>query len=158
MFDQPARALEFGLAMDRFVDAESQFPALHMGAHYGTVLYREGDYVGGTVNLAARVVSAGAAGQFLITEDLRDAIGNVEAADFVSLPPRRLKGIRDPICLIEVRRRSPKDSNRETDPVCGLLLHPEDVATQATWHGRTFAFCCELCKKAFVDDPARFVS
>jgi class 3 adenylate cyclase len=45
-FARPADAIEFGLAMDRFVDAEPQFPALHIGAHQGSVLYREGDYVG----------------------------------------------------------------------------------------------------------------
>ena len=158
MFNRPADAIEFGLEMDRFVQAESQFPALHIGAHHGTVLYREGDYVGATVNLAARVASAGAAGKFLITADLRDAVGDVTDADFVSLPPQRLKGIRDPICLIEVRRRGPERSNRPVDPVCGLLLGPGDVATQATWNGITFAFCCELCRTAFTEDPARFVS
>jgi len=61
MFTQPTDAIEFGLAMAHFVDAEPQFPALHIGAHQGTVLYREGDYLGGTVNLAARVAAAGAA-------------------------------------------------------------------------------------------------
>lgn len=37
-------AIEFGLAIDQLTEAESQFPALHIGAHYGTVLHREGDY------------------------------------------------------------------------------------------------------------------
>jgi adenylate cyclase len=158
MFTQPADALEFGLAMDRFVDAESQFPALHIGAHHGTVLYREGDYVGGTVNLAARVASSGAAGQFLITEHLRDSAADLVDADFTALPPRRLKGIPDPIRLVEVRPRSPERASRETDPVCGLRLHPDDVATQVTWHGITYAFCCEICKQAFAENPARFVA
>jgi class 3 adenylate cyclase/YHS domain-containing protein/DNA-binding transcriptional MerR regulator len=157
-FARPADAIEFGLAMDRVVDAEPQFPALHIGAHHGSVLYREGDYVGGTVNLAARVASSGSAGEFLITEDLREAAGDLTDAAFVLLPPRRLKGIPDPICLVGVRRRSPERSNRETDPVCGLLLHPDDVATRATWHGSTYAFCCDICKNAFVENPARFVA
>jgi class 3 adenylate cyclase/YHS domain-containing protein/DNA-binding transcriptional MerR regulator len=157
-FARPADAIEFGLAMDRFVDAEPQFPALHIGAHHGSVLYREGDYVGGTVNLAARVASSGAAGQFLITEDLREAAGDLADAAFTLLPPRRLKGIADPIRLVGVRRRSPERSSRETDPVCGLLLHPNDVATRATWHGSTYAFCCDICKDAFVENPARFVA
>jgi class 3 adenylate cyclase/YHS domain-containing protein len=158
MFSQPDDAIEFGLEMDRFVATEPRFPALHIGAHHGAVLYREGDYVGTTVNLAARVASAGAAGKFLITEELRDAIEKVTDADFVSLPPQRLKGIRDPICLIEVRRRGPESSNRPIDPVCGLRLGPNDVASHATWHGITFAFCCELCKNVFSEDPGRFVS
>jgi adenylate cyclase len=156
MFTEPAAAIEFGLTMDSFVDAESQFPALHIGAHHGNVLYREGDYVGGTVNLAARVASAGVPGQFLITEELRDAAGDVADAEFAVLPPRRLKGIREPIRLIEVRRRSPERFSRQTDPVCGLRLNAADVATQATWRGTTFAFCCEVCKHAFIEDPSRF--
>jgi adenylate cyclase len=157
MFTRPADAIEFGLTMDRFVDAESQFPALHIGAHHGTVLYRDGDYVGGTVNLAARVAAAGAAGQFLITEDLRNAVGAFADADFTQLPPRRLKGIPDPIRLIDVRRRDPERADRETDPVCGLLLHRDDVATWSTWRGTTYAFCCEVCEQSFVENPARFV-
>jgi adenylate cyclase len=158
MFTQPAAAIEFGLAMDRFVDAEPQFPALHIGAHHGTVLYREGDYVGGTINLAARVAAAGAAGQFLITEDLRNAVGTFTNADFTQLPPRRLKGIPNPIRLIEVQRRNPGRADRETDPVCGLLLHPDDVAVRSTWRGATYVFCCEICKQAFDENPARFVA
>ena len=157
MFARPQDAIEFGLAMDRFADAEPQFPALHIGAHHGNVLYREGDYVGGTVNLAARVASAGAPGQFLTTEDLRDAAGEIADAEYALLPPRRLKGIPNPIRLVEVRRRSPDRSNRETDPVCGLLLGPDDVAARTPWRGSTYAFCCDICKDAFVEDPARFV-
>ena len=158
IFDHAGEAIEFGLDMDRFVDSEPQFPALHIGAHHGRVLYREGDYLGGTVNLAARVASTGGAGQFLITEELRDDAGEVAEAEFVSLPPRRLKGIRDPMCLIDVRRRGPRRASRHTDPVCGLLLHPEDVAATTTWRGKTFGFCCELCKNAFTDNPAQFVA
>jgi hypothetical protein len=121
------------------LDASASWTTL--SKHLGTVLYREGDYVGGTVNLAARAVSAGTPGQFLITEDLCDAAGDLDGADFASLPPRRLKGIPDPISLIELRQRNSKRSNRETDPVCGLLLHLEDVATRITWRGITFAVC-----------------
>ena len=117
MFTKPTDAIEFGLAMGQFVDAEPSFPALHIGAHYGPALYREGDYVGGTINLAARVASAGAAGDFLITEDLRDRAGDLSDAAFTPLPPRQLKGISDLICLIEVRRRHRQPWDRETEPI-----------------------------------------
>jgi class 3 adenylate cyclase len=156
VFAQPRDAVEFGLAMDRFVSDEPQFPALHLGAHQGSLLYRDGDYVGGTVNLAARVASAGAAGQFLITQELRAAAGELPDGDFVELPPRRLKGIAEPMRLIQVRRRDPDRSQREADPVCGLLLRPDDVAIRTTWNGKTFAFCCQMCEQAFTDNPARF--
>jgi class 3 adenylate cyclase/YHS domain-containing protein len=157
-FAQPTDAIEFGLAMDQFVETVSEFPALHIGAHYGTVLYREGDYIGATVNLAARVAAAGAAGQFLITEDLRDVVGGLANADFVPLPPRRLKGLPDPICLVQVRRRRRERADRETDPVCGVLLHRDEVAARTTWRGTRYAFCCEICRDAFIENPTRFMT
>ena len=157
-FARPTDAIEFGLAMDEFVDTEAQFPALHIGAHHGPVLYREGDYIGATVNLAARVAAAGAAEQFLITEDLRDAVTNLAGVDFVTLPPRRLKGLPDPIRLVQVRRHLRQGADRETDPVCGLLLHPNKVATRATWQGVSYAFCCNMCQQAFTENPARFTA
>jgi adenylate cyclase len=158
MFAEPADAVQFGLAMQQFVDAEPLFPALHIGAHSGAVLYREGDYVGTTINLAARVASAGAAGQFLITQDLRDAAGTFAEAEFADMPPRRLKGIPDPIRLVEVRHRDADRSKRETDPVCGMLLLPSDIVARTTWGGTTFAFCSEKCKQEFVGDPAHFAN
>src|SRR5262245_34265362 len=124
IFAEPRDAIAVGLALERFVDIEPQFPALHIGAHHGALLYREGDYIGATVNLAARVASAGAAGQFLITEELHDAAHQVADAEFVLLPRRRLKGIPDPICLLEVRQHRPDRGDRVTDPVCGMLLSP----------------------------------
>jgi class 3 adenylate cyclase/YHS domain-containing protein len=157
-FAHPTDAIEFGLAMDQFVDTEPQFPALHIGAHYGPVLYRDGDYIGATVNLAARVAAAGAAEQFLITEDLRDAVTNLTGVDFAALPPRRLKGLPEPIRLVQVRRHQRQRADRETDPVCGLLLHPNEVATRATWQGVSYAFCCEICEQAFTENPARFTA
>lgn len=42
--------------------------------------------------------------------------------------PAANHGIHDPLCLIEVRRRIRSRSNRETDPVRGMLLHPSDIA------------------------------
>ena len=78
-------------------------------------------------------------------------------AEFVALPAQRLKGIPDPVRLIEVRPHSPIRANRETDPVCEMLVDP-DVAIRTTWHGMTFAFCSEKCRQAFADNPSRFLT
>jgi class 3 adenylate cyclase/YHS domain-containing protein len=146
-------------ATDRLADGVIRtFHNLHMGAHHGTLLYREGDYVGSTVNLTARVASAGSAGQFLITEELRDAVDGVVDADFSPLPPRRLKGIPNPIRLAEIRRRTPVRTDRLTDPVCGMLLSLDDVVIRTVWGGTTFAFCSDMCKQAFIDDPGHFTA
>jgi adenylate cyclase len=156
VFDKPHDAIRFGLAIDELVEAEPQFPAMHIGAHCGMVLYREGDYVGGVVNLAARVASAGAAGQFLITEVLRDAVMENVDARFESLPPRRLKGLPDPVCLVEVRPPNPRRTDRKSDPVCGMLLHDSDIVARTTWQGTEFVFCSHICEQAFASKPAHY--
>jgi adenylate cyclase len=51
----------------------STAPPLKIGMHYGQALYREGDYYGRDVNLAARVVARCAAGEILVTRPIVDA-------------------------------------------------------------------------------------
>lgn len=40
--------------IQRAAATEPRFPALRIGAHSGSILYREGDYVGANVNLSSR--------------------------------------------------------------------------------------------------------
>jgi class 3 adenylate cyclase len=88
------------LLEDSRVDPD--MPALHIGAHHGQVLHREGDYFGNGVNLAARVASASEAGQFLITPELETAAAGLCPARYVALAPRELKGVAEPVPLVEV--------------------------------------------------------
>jgi class 3 adenylate cyclase len=54
-FTEAASAVRCALELDRRATAEPRFPAVRSGIHYGAVLYRDGDYVGATMNLASRV-------------------------------------------------------------------------------------------------------
>ena len=72
---------------------------MRIGAHHGPVLYREGDYYGSTVNIAARVTSVAAAGDFVVTDAIRrDGSDN----GFESIGAHAVKGIKDPIELHRV--------------------------------------------------------
>lgn len=82
VFDDPTEALRFGVDVTRDVNAQTHFPPVHIGAHHGSVLYRDGDYVGATVNLAARMASATAAGQFLVTDAVRRAVSDERDLEF----------------------------------------------------------------------------
>lgn len=157
-FTRADDAIRFGLDVGKQVERESQFPAVHIGAHTGTVLFREGDYVGAAVNLAARVASTGGAGQFLITEAVRAAAGRVPDAEFTSLPARTLKGIPELVGLMDVR---PVGGSRTadrlvTDPVCGMQLSPSDVVTVTHWQGTSYYFCSQECADAFANSPERY--
>lgn len=40
-----------------------------------------------------------------------------------------------------------------TDPVCGMRIDDAEAAATAEYEGRTFYFCSEACRDAFVADP-----
>lgn len=43
------------------------------------------------------------------------------------------------------------------DPVCGMKFEVEEAAGESTYEGETYYFCGTGCKRAFDEDPERFV-
>ncbi len=44
------------------------------------------------------------------------------------------------------------------DPVCGMDVDIDKAAATSTYQGQTYYFCAPGCKKAFDQDPAKFVT
>ncbi len=44
------------------------------------------------------------------------------------------------------------------DPVCGMDVDKAKAAGTAQHKGQTYYFCSPGCKKAFTDDPSRYVA
>jgi YHS domain-containing protein len=44
-----------------------------------------------------------------------------------------------------------------TDPVCGMRIDSDDAVASAEHEGTVYFFCSELCRDAFVADPAAYV-
>jgi class 3 adenylate cyclase/DNA-binding transcriptional MerR regulator len=153
VFPDPARAVTFGVGIQAAATAEPRFPALRIGAHVGPVLYREGDYLGANVNLAARVTSASSRNQFAVTDAVRHAVDDPEC-EFVSLGPRSLKGVGEAVELFAVRKGS--RVSRVPDPVCGMELDESTAEANLTWEGQRLLFCSEACLRRFLDNPGRY--
>lgn len=81
---------------------------LRIGVDFGAALYRDGDYFGGAINMAARVLNRADAEEVLATEQLRNQIRSRSAAGlrFVSIGKVRLKGFDEPVELFRVQLRS----------------------------------------------------
>ena len=103
VFNDAADAIRCGLGIQGAVAEETEFPGLHVGAHCGQLLYREGDYLGNTLRVAARVAGETAANQMLVTAAVHETVKDVPDAELVSLGARTLKGVADPMELFEVR-------------------------------------------------------
>ncbi|MGH2907170.1 MAG: adenylate cyclase regulatory domain-containing protein [Solirubrobacterales bacterium] len=80
---------------------------LRIGIDYGEALYRDGDYFGGAINMAARVLNRADTDEALTTVQLKDQVRNRGALGlrFVSIGTVRLKGFDEPVELFRVEPR-----------------------------------------------------
>jgi adenylate cyclase len=74
-----------------------------VAVHYGQTLYRDGDYFGRNVNLAARVVARAQAGEVLVTEPVVGAVGERTDLVFEPIGNVQLKGFNEPTALYLAR-------------------------------------------------------
>jgi len=78
-------------------------PQPRVGIHYGAAVFRDGDYFGGDVNLAHRVVSRALGGEVLVTERLVEAGAGSDFLRFDPIGEVVLKGFPEPISLYVAR-------------------------------------------------------
>jgi adenylate cyclase len=74
-------------------------PTPRIGIHYGVVLYRDGDYFGREVNLAARVVARARGGEVIVTDSVMEAIKTSDWLKFENIGEVKLKGFDEPKAL-----------------------------------------------------------
>ena len=159
VFHDPSDAVACALDIEARATAAPAFPAVRAGVHHGPVLYREGDYVGATVNLAARVVAEAERHQVLVTEAVRRAVHSIAEVDLVRLRKRAVKGVSEEIVLYEVRRATAAvRPARVADPVCGMELGPGEEAARLALEGHEYRFCSDDCLRRFVAAPEHYVS
>jgi adenylate cyclase len=84
-----------------FQELRGERPWPRIGVHHGSALFRDGDYYGREVNIAARVVARATGGEVLVTRPVVDAAG--PHLEFEPIGEVRLKGFRQPTELFVAR-------------------------------------------------------
>ncbi len=153
VFPDTRAAIHCALEIERRTTAEPQFPAVRGAVHWGDVLYQEGGYIGGSLNIASRVATQATPHQILATDSARSEIGSLAAVRFARLGKRRLKGLAEELELFEVRSIDVQRSERARDPVCGIEMAPSQLAATLLVKGQELAFCCAKCLRLFLDAP-----
>jgi adenylate cyclase len=80
-------------------------PEPRIGVHYGTTLYRDGDYFGRDVNLTSRVVARARGGEVLVSDAVTDALREARHLRFEPIGQVKLKGFAEPRELCRAVRR-----------------------------------------------------
>jgi class 3 adenylate cyclase len=101
-FADPGDAVRASLEIVETVEPEGLPPA-HVGVNAGPMIYDEGDWFGGTVNVAARIASHAGAHEVLVGQGAADAVAQ-EGFRLVEPRTLELKGISRPVTAYEAVR------------------------------------------------------
>ena len=156
LFPDARSAVASLLEIEQRTTREPQFPAVRSGVNSGKVLYREGDYVGSTVNLASRLAAEAGRHQVLLTSQVRKEAMGLRQVEFVPLGRRRLKGLTEEVELFEARATRGEPREKLVDPVCGMELAPAEVVARLAFEGEERVFCSDGCLRRFVEAPTRY--
>jgi adenylate cyclase len=101
-FPDPAAAVLTGLDLVEQIPAAVDVRA-RVGVNAGRVIFRDGDYFGRTVNVAARIADYARPGEVLLSEEVKErwSGGGVR---FEPIGPIMLKGLKEEITLYTVSR------------------------------------------------------
>ena len=90
-----------------FQRLQSERPLPRIGIHYGEALYRDGDYYGRDVNIAARITARSAGGEVLVTRPVVEQAGPHLEID--QLGAVKLKGFSEPTEMFLARGKESDD-------------------------------------------------
>jgi class 3 adenylate cyclase len=151
----PDRAV---VAVQRLFEAAydlSGFPEPRAGLHHGSVIDRDDDFFGATVNLAARVASRAGSGQALATSTILDAVHRADI-DTVSLGLHQLRNLVEPVELWALEL-CPTHIDLSVDPVCRMRLACQAAIGRVRHNGVEHRLCSLECTAAFAADPDRYL-
>lgn len=92
-----ARVVALALRIARDLADERWCPPVRMGVHSGTAVRRGGDWYGSTVNVAARLTDAAAAGEVLISLTTRELIASSGPMTIADRGRRSFKNVGAPV-------------------------------------------------------------
>src|SRR3954454_20162654 len=97
----PAELTDWAVGFQQLYDLR---PLPRIGIHYGETVYRDGDYYGREVNLAARVSARAAGSEVLVTRPVTEAAAAAHL-EFNRIGEVRLKGFSEPTELFLARAK-----------------------------------------------------
>jgi adenylate cyclase len=134
---------------------EHHFLSIHMGIHYGSILIEDGNLFGSPINVASRIMNLASRGQILCSSAYIDELPTGISFEFVSTGKHKLKNV---MSHIEVFELTTTQSNPfYIDPVCHMLVDPQNEDHLVTYQNETFHFCSSHCMTLFTAYPESFL-
>lgn len=152
-----AAAIDGALRITQHFGEEHGALPVRIGMHTGPAVERDGDWYGGTVNLAARVAALASAGEVLLTEATAGAAGELPGIELRKHGVHKLRNVSEPVPVLRAVREAPDAAaDMDVDPVCRMVVDPGQAAGVLEHGGRRYRFCSLRCARAFASDPDRY--
>jgi adenylate cyclase len=130
----------------------SGFPMPRGGAFHGPAIARSGDYLGGSVNTAARIASQARSGQFLVGESIAH-VARERGFAVAHLGDFMLRNLVVPVAIYEVQLVT--STRYVVDPVCRMQID-EVNAIGVRYEGVDYWLCSLACAERFVEAPETY--
>jgi adenylate cyclase len=132
-------------------------PAVRVGLHHGSAVERNGDYLGASVNLAARVSALAAGGEVLLTGQTAALVPELQGVLYESRGRQMLKNVAEPVEVFAALRMSGSSEDQlPVDPVCRMVVDPDRAAGRLIHNGTAYLFCSLTCAGRFAQQPDRY--
>jgi class 3 adenylate cyclase len=154
--DDPAEAILLGLLITNDLIHGHGAPAVRVGLHHGPALRRDGDYFGGTVNLAARVSGVASGGEVLLTGHTAALAPSLEGVFYESRGRHELRNVMEPVELFAAIREGEEADPLVIDPVCQMAVNSQHAAGRLEFEDKAYYFCSLTCAGTFAQHPERF--
>lgn len=153
---EPAEAIRLALWITHDAMRDHGSPAVRVGLHHGQAIEQDGDYFGASVNLAARVSSAAAGGEVLVTGQTAALAPDLKGVMYESRGRTSLRNVSEPVELFAVLRNGASQESLLVDPVCRMAVDPERASGQLRYDDTAYFFCSLTCAATFAQNPERF--
>jgi len=153
----PGDAIRLGLRITHDLLRGHEAPAVRVGLNHGPAVERDGDYFGGTINLAARVSALAGGGEVLVTGHTAALAPDLDGVLYESRGQQVLRNVAEPV---EIFAAFPIDENAEQlaiDPVCQMAVDPARAVGRLVHDANPYFFCSLTCAAAFAQHPERYI-
>lgn len=151
----PGDAIRLGLRLSQEMLDHGGVP-VRVGLNHGSAVERDGDYFGAAVNLAARVSSAAAGGEVLVSGHTAALVPELDGVIYESRGRHELRNVSEPVELFAAVPVGAMSDRLPIDPVCRMAVDPERAPGRLHHRGAAYYFCSLACAGEFARQPERF--
>jgi class 3 adenylate cyclase/YHS domain-containing protein len=151
-FGDVGLALDSAHAIFERCVATSGFPLPRGGAFHGSAVTRGADYLGASVNTAARIAAQARSGQFLVGDTVAH-VARERGFEVTRLGDFMLRNLIESVSINEVHLVA--STRYVIDPVCRMRVDEVD-AIGVHYEGTDYWLCSLTCAERFLEAPQTY--